>query len=237
MLRLARCVLSLRMRHLAAKSSEHSLIDALPPELIEHIFEVGEFTGDELARAMGACSAFRDAAADDELWRRACERRWAEKFLNPQECCRDILAELSNCREWYAWAETDGRRRVGAIEDLLRVEAWDVKFFRRPPYRIERFPYRLDPATGEGAYLSSSFGWQPRGYKLRTTRSLTLTHDVTYVTVEGIPDVRMVRRDDWGWELRNAMWTARSVRHQQPPALPGGRVGRDSAGATVTINM
>ena len=40
MLRLARCVLSLRMRHLAAKSSEQSLIDALLPELIEHIFEV-----------------------------------------------------------------------------------------------------------------------------------------------------------------------------------------------------
>ena len=36
----ARCVLSLRMRHLAAKSSEQSLIDALPPELIEHIFKI-----------------------------------------------------------------------------------------------------------------------------------------------------------------------------------------------------
>ena len=106
----------------------------------------------------------------------------------------------------------------------------------------ERFPYRLDPATGEGAYLSSSFGWQPRGYKLRTTRSLTLTHDVTYVTVEGIPDVRMVRRDDWGWELRNAMWTARSVRHQQPPALPtlrSQRVARaaNAAATTVATNM
>ena len=58
---------------------------------------------------------------------------------------------------------------------------------------------------------------------------------MTYVTVEGIPDVRMVRRDDWGWELRNAMWTARSVRHQQPPALPalpGGWIRFQ--GATVT---
>ena len=164
----------------------------------------------------------------------ACQR--GEKFLNPR-CCRDILAELSNCREWYAWAETDGRR-ASAQSRICSASKRGTSNSSGGRRTASRFPYRLDPATGEGAYLSSSFGWQPRGYKLRTTRSLTLTHDVTYVTVEGIPDVRMVRRDDWGWELRNAMWTARSVRHQQPPALiPGGRVGRDSAGATVTINM
>ena len=32
-----------------------------------------------------------------------------------------------------------------------------------------------------------------------------------------LPDARMTRRDDWGWELRSHMLVARSVTHRRQP--------------------
>ena len=70
--------------------------------------------------------------------------------------------------------------------------------------RIDRFPYRR---VGEDLiYCSPTFGGELRPYGLRHSRG------ATYVQVEGIPDVRMVRRDDWGWQLKNAMQHAENDR-------------------------
>jgi len=54
------------------------------------------------------------------------------------------MAGLSH-RERYEYAEVDGRRTLGRVEDLICVEAWDVKFFRRQP--CTPLPVPADPRT------------------------------------------------------------------------------------------
>ena len=224
-------------------TASEGLVDKLPPELIAHILIVGVLDAGDLARCAAVCRALArtvsDPANDVALWKIACDRRWAQMVLNPAECYRDELAGLSY-KMRYRWAEADGQRRRGAVEDLLRVEvrrppwatsapaaprlispalppispqAWDVKFIRRAPYRIDNFPYRCvhTPRGRQFVYRSPTFGHELRSYQLAQARL------ATYVQVDGIPEVKMVRRADWGWELRNALWVASSVRHCAVP--------------------
>ena len=62
-------------------------------------------------------------------------------------------------------------------------------------------------------YISPSFaygGEQPRKYSVQRRPGKD-----TIVHVEGMDRWRMVRTDDWTWELRSAMWTARAVRFSE----------------------
>lgn len=125
-----RTLFRLYVKPVACTASE-GLVDKLPPELIAHILIVGVLDAGDLARCAAVCRAFartvRDPANDVALWKIACDRRWAQMALNPAECYRDELAGLSY-KMRYRWAEADGQRRRGAVEDLLRVEV------RRPPW-------------------------------------------------------------------------------------------------------
>ena len=47
--------------------------------------------------------------------------------------------------------------------------------------------------------------------------SVKAAHGGNVVVVDGIPDVRLSRRADWGWELRNHLWVARSLVHHAQP--------------------
>ena len=115
--------------------------------------------------------------------------------------------ELQSHRARYIWAERDGRRQRGTAEDLWSVETWRVKIARTPAYQIGAFPYRRS-----GFYVSPSFGHERRAYEVRSPSF----SESSFVHVEGIPAVRMVRRDDWGWELHNPVWVATSIRHRAP---------------------
>ena len=177
-------------------TASEGLVERLPPELIAHILIVGEMEVEDLVRCREVCSvlsrAVDDPANDVALWKFACMNRWAQMALNPAECYREELAGKSY-KMRYRWAEADGKRRRGTVEDLLRIEAWDVKFIRRAPYRIDNYPYRcIHSARGRHlVYRSPTFGHELRSYGLSQARL------ATYVQVDGIPEVKMVRRPDW----------------------------------------
>ncbi|EOD41760.1 hypothetical protein EMIHUDRAFT_431796 [Emiliania huxleyi CCMP1516] len=157
----------------------------------------------------------REPSFGEEIWRRVCQARWGSMGLDPETCYGDRLSGMTP-REQYRWAEVDGRRRLGTVSDLVLVESWEVKFFGRPPYRITNFPYRRLETEERHilSYRSSTFGNQQRPFQLRETPQ------ATFVQVDGIPEVKMVRRGDWGWQLTNRIWTASSMRHCAPPEFP-----------------
>jgi hypothetical protein len=102
------------------------------------------------------------------------------------------------------WAEQDGQRQVATVTDVCFVVEWQIKLAGRLPYTIGPFPYRLD-----GTYVSASFGGETRGFVLSSGGE----DHCSLVTVEGLPPARVVRRSDWGWELRNHVLMARSLKH------------------------
>ena len=156
-----RTLFRLYVKPVACTASE-GLVDKLPPELIAHILIVGVLDAGDLARCAAVCRAFartvRDPANDVALWKIACDRRWAQMALNPAECYRDELAGLSY-KMRYRWAEADGQRRRGAVEDLLRVEV------RRPLWATSVPAARLIslalPRSPRRRGTSSSFAVRP----------------------------------------------------------------------------
>ena len=201
----------------ACCTSEDGLVGSLPPELLLHILASGGFTAETLARCAAVCSAFnhiiKDPSSDHQLWQPVCCVRWASRAYDPLRVYPKL--SLLSHRERYIWAECDGARQLGTGEDLSKVCAWSVKFSGRPAYVIGPFPYRLN-----GTYVSPTFDGEPRRYSVtsKTLASLVMgSYSSNTVLVDGIPDVRMVRRKDWGWELRNAFWVARSVNHGVQP--------------------
>lgn len=199
-----------RSRAVPACSAPLGMLESLPAELLPHLV-VGLDAAD-LAAVATTCSAFahvvmRDRANDALLWRPVCERRWASKAYDPVSVYPEQLEGLG-FRERYIWAERDGKRQLGTGEDLSRVYEWSVKFSRSRAYVIGPFPYRLD-----GSYISPSFE-VPLRYSVKAQPHGNI------VIVDGIPDVRMVRRKDWGWELRNMLWVASSMAHGVQPTRP-----------------
>lgn len=222
-------------------TSAVGLDEAIPVELVSHILLTGDFEAADLLNCEAVCRLFaslmREPSFGEEIWRRVCQARWDSMGLDPETCYGDRLSGMTP-REQYRWAEVDGRRRLGTVSDLVLVESWEVKFFGRPPCnepcsglarrltahfptlpfadRITNFPYRR-LETEEGhilSYRSSTFGNQQRPFQLRETPQ------ATFVQVDGIPEVKMVRRGDWGWQLTNRIWTASSMRHCAPPEFP-----------------
>jgi hypothetical protein len=51
-------------------------------------------------------------------------------------------SSLQTHRERFAWAEIEGRRREGTIQDLWTVQSWEVKILNTPAYMLSPFPYR-----------------------------------------------------------------------------------------------
>lgn len=191
------------------------LVDSLPAELLIHVLASGELSAHDLVNVAASCSAIAAAALnevnDELLWAPLCRARWSEKALDPRTVYPRTMARMRTHRAAYFWAERDGRRRMATKADLCNVVEWEVKFVNVPPYRIGPFPYRLN-----GMYVSPSFDNFARPYMVHQRGGQTV------VSVEGIPDVRMVRRDDWGWELRNMMWVAQAVQFSEAPATKAG---------------
>ena len=189
------------------------LVDSLPAELLPHLLASGRLEAADLAHVAATCKAFahvvtKDAAADTLLWQPVCRRRWADKAYIPLDVFPEMVSEL-NWRQTYKWAEQDARRQLGTGDDLSRVVTWSVKFPGQDAYVVGPWAYRID-----GRYVSPTFreGNVPMRYSVKSERM-----GANVVMVDGIPDVRMVRRADWGWELRNMMWVARSVIHAPQP--------------------
>ena len=187
------------------------LVDSLPAELLPLILASGNLEASDLARVATSCSAFahvvlNDAESDAMLWEPVCRARWARKAYSPLDVYPERLHGLT-WRACYVWAERDGARKVGTGEDMSKVFEWTVKFPGNPAHVIGPFPYRLDHT-----YVSPSFeGSGTMRYSVKPRAGGAI------VAVDRIPEVRMVRRADWGWELRNMIWVARSVSHAPQP--------------------
>lgn len=204
----------LRLREAEPKkcTASSGLEEALPADLLPYVLSHLESAEDVMATA-ATCKAFKHAALDpsqDELiWEPLCHRRWATRAYWPPDV-HPIPLHHRNHRHRYIWAEQDGQRQLGTGEDLACVEVWRVKFWAADPYLIGDFPYRT-----EGLYFSPSFGNEPKRWSVK---SGTAWRGGNVVVVDGLSDVRMIRRPDWGWELRNSFWSAQSVRHSFPPS-------------------
>ena len=112
-------------------------------------------------------------------------------------------------------AEQHGARKRGTEEDLRSVYEWSVQIRGGPAYVIGPFPYRLD-----GTYVSPTFRGDVLRYRVKEIPSSLPAHKrAVAVEIAGgyLPDARMTRRDDWGWELRSHMLVARSVTHRRQP--------------------
>jgi len=202
------------------------LLDSLPAELLPHILASASLTASDLACCAATCSTLarlvtRDRLSDALLWEPACRARWATKAYNPLHLFPKQLEGLSH-RERYIWAERDGERTVATVVDVCFVLEWEIKLAGRLPYNIGPFPYRLD-----GSYVSGSFGGEPRPYEFLAGDEgdggqHTVRHTASLVIVDGLPPARIVRRQDWGWELRNTLLVAHSLKHD----LQSEQVGR-----------
>ena len=196
-------------RPLTKCTAAQGLVETLPADGLLQVVTHLESAEDVIAIAM-ACTAFSQLVFhvrhDALLWEPLCRRRWSAKAYDPMVLHAHTLTHLSH-RQRFAWAERDGVRQLGTGEDLASVEEWEVKFWRSASYRIGSFPYRLN-----GFYMSPSFGYEPRRWSVKPSVSWRTGN---IVLVDGIPDTRMIRRPDWGWELRNTFWTARSVAHNR----------------------
>ena len=192
------------------------LIDRLSSELLVHVLLVGRMEGVHLTHCLiaskGIAAAAADPASDEALWGSACRTRWSSRAYNPAELYArtfDRSPGLCSHQSKFRWTETDGVRRRGTEQDLCLVEAWEVTLIKRlrdTPYRIAAFPYRSD-----GLYRAH--GNSPKPYTVQHVSVL----ESAFVKVQGLPTVRLVRREDWGWELRNPLWVARSLSHRHPP--------------------
>jgi len=197
------------------------LLDSIPAEVLPGLLTSSCLEAADFARCAATCSAFahlvtRDPSSDARLWEPACLARWATKAYDPLLLHPSQLEGLSH-RERYIWAERDGARTLGTGVDLCNVFAWSIST-GGPDYTIEPFPYRLN-----GTYVSRLAG--PR----RATPGLAGTYVSRYklvravgstsrlVVIDGLPAARLVRREDWGWELRNHLLVARSVTHRAQP--------------------
>ena len=210
---------------MAKCTAAHGLVDALPADVLLQIVMNLESARDVVATAM-TCTAFRrlvfDEQHDASLWALLCQRRWATKAYSPMVVHPHALAHLGH-RQRFVWAERDGLRQLGTGEDLASVEEWEVKIMLQEPYRIGDFPYRLN-----GFYVSPSFGNEPRRWSVRPSLSWSIGNTVL---VDGLPEARMVRRPDWGWELRSSFWIARSVAYSRQLQDHEGRaLGGDASG-------
>ena len=195
-------------------TSPHGLIDVLPPELVIHVLSASEMGARDLACCALVCTAFdraiSDPVNDSRLWEACCRRRWEAMAYDPAMLHAHRFKhapELSTHRARYMWAELDGARRCGTAGDLWSVEVWELQYGGGRPYHIGSFPYRR-----EGDYVSPTFANVPRPFRVRVRKDAVFS-EAAYVNVEGIPPVRMVRRSDWGWDLRNPLWVASSVKH------------------------
>lgn len=208
-----------RARRIPARSSAPvrqctagiGLVDALPPELLPQVLAAGDLTATDLAQCAGACltllEVVRHPENDSLLWQPVCRARWAVKAYDPLVVYPAELGRLSH-RERYEWAERDGLRQLGTGMDVCKVAAWVVDVGQGREYMIAPFPYRTN-----GEYVSLTFAGAPmRRWSVREGMRRNI------VLVDGIPDVRMTRRADWGWELRNHLWVARSLAHHAQPA-------------------
>ena len=187
------------------------LLESLPAELLPQLLSSGSLTASDLARCATTCSTLarlvtRDKPSDELLWEPTCRARWATKAYNPLLLFPKQLNGLSH-RERYIWAERDGERTVATVVDVCLVQDWSIKLgSRSAAYTIGPFPYRLD-----GSYVSSSFGGEPRPYEFLAGDAKR--HVASLVIVDGLPPARVVRRQDWGWELRNSLLVACSLKH------------------------
>ena len=195
-----------------ACTADVGIVDALPAELLPHLLSAGCLTAADLASCAAACSTLagivRDHAYDALIWEPVCRARWRTKAYDPLLVYPAALVEgLQSWRERFQWAERDGARQLATGTDVCKVAAWSVDFGGGRAYTIAPFPYRTD-----GEYVSPTFaGGQTRRWSVKAARHGNL------VLVDGIPDVRISRRSDWGWELSNHMWVARSVAHHAQP--------------------
>jgi len=187
-------------------------LNLLSQELVRHILLVGRLEGTDLAHCSAAskvlAAAITDPASDGALWGRACQLRWADKAYDPSQLHARRFRKMCY-RERFQWAEEDGSRRRGTAADLWGVEVWEVtmiQLLRAEPYQIRAFPYRRN-----GQYWAH--GNPPRRYTVHHVGML----ESSLVYVDGLPAVRLTRREDWGWELRNPLWVARSIVHNTPP--------------------
>lgn len=201
-IRSMRSTLAVHRQPVRRCTAEVGLVDSLPAELLPHLLAAGRLAAVDLAHCAAVCRSLAAAVADPNhdtlLWRPACQERWASKVYDPLLVYPEELAGLSH-RERYAWAERDGARQLGTGSDVCKVAAWSVEFGGGRRYTIAPFPYRND-----GQYVSSTFGGgqgDPQRWSVKASRYPYGFGNV--VLVDGIPDVRISRRADWGWELRN----------------------------------
>lgn len=151
-----------------------------------------------LPRALGSAATvstrWREVALKDELWHDLCMWRWADKIKPPMQ------EFVASWRREFVCAELDARRTEVRLEDLCRVERWQITVTDRllgvclQQYAIPDFPFRWD-----STYVSPTLGNQPVPVQLFQEHGKT-----TGLQVEQDGQVFVAyakRATDWGWVL------------------------------------
>jgi len=211
----------------AAPKGQCLLLARVPAELLAAV--AAFLSAPALAAQMAACSALRDVGReyDNALWEPLCDRAWKHKAFDPLSLYADTAA-LRGWRDRYATFEADGRRAVASAADLQFVKRWRVHLLAPRPhearcYEIGPFPYRanfeyVSPTLRPG----SIFPYYVLEPELFAPKAAPGRASSTYVQVSGMSRVRVVRRSDWGWDLRSEMYHLQSIEHARPPHELGG---------------
>ncbi|KAL8262842.1 hypothetical protein R6Q59_024191 [Mikania micrantha] len=171
-----------------------------------------------LASTLLVSQQWRTLASSDTIWSKQCEELWAQKAHLPRFLRTKGLSKLSA----YSLSVEDGKRTRVMKEDLWD-HSWEFHFREMAP----DYWRNLDPYwTGEdppmhryfhpdGSQTADSndqvWGGHESCYSIVTSFLANGKMREHYVRINRWPQMRISRRQDWGWEMSNHLYCYSSV--------------------------